>query len=86
MLHPVLNFLAAQRVVLLHALLHLDLHIKDVIVVGGAELLLDGLDLGEEYAVLVQRGHLKMILDVLWPLFGKVSTCTEQNRTFVSLN
>ena len=77
MLHPVLNFLAAQRVVFLHALLHLDLHIKDVFVVGGAKFLLDGLDLCEEYAILVQRGHLKMIMDVLRPLFGKVGTCTE---------
>ena len=86
MLDPVLNFLAAKRVVLFHALLHLDFHIKDVLVVGGAEFLLDGLDLGEKYAILVQRFHLKMILDVMRPLFGKISTRTKQNSTLISLD
>ena len=74
MLNPVLDFLASKRVILLHSLLHLDFHVEDVLIVRRAELFLNCLYLGEEDTILVQRVHLKVVMNILWPLLGQISS------------
>ena len=70
MFKPLLNFLAANWIIFFHSFLHLDFHVKYLLVVLRAELLLHSLHLGEEDFIFVQRAYLQVIMNLTRPLFG----------------